>query len=1717
MARYPIPTRWRERLFPLLAVFLGTTLPLTAQEPEKPVPAWEEEWARLLTQDELGAQARLEAQTELLLETMRRGTESEASLWEKVTTLLDQWEGSPEIETGRQAYVDLLSGVGGPLTGRDAAFLEEDAFRAYLQKALSLEIGPVQEGRLLLYLAESLLRSHDLSVSIKRRVETLLQEALSALDGESPAEAVHYRLGELYSLWPATGEARESEREVPYLSRAVSHLQTVMELPQARDGLKQKARERLEILLAPELELEIGHRFLPQSEVRISLRSRNIDAMEITLTGLPVEAQLEAASLETLEQILTADPVSPERILMEDRHTLDSRHLSDWQTREVILGDSYPSGWYGVIVEGEGLRRHGLLLISTLEVALLTRGNGDLLVWIVDGETGQQVEGAEASLLDREEKLLFKGLTAIDGTLVIPRDETSGWAQLYVFSGKNPGILRREDLPGPVQPVSWIFVNPVDLRPGSTLHWCLISGREGIAWEASDAIDFIFPGGRILTGSASKASSDSVFGSMTVPLDFLNPGPVYARPDGKNLVQVAFLHDVRERPLSLQFTGDRLDAENNLFSDSAPVTAVLVLSPEAESVKLPDFIRFRLSRLHRNAFVPEPETKGSPSTEVTLIHESIYSLEGIRESGIPVEIPEVSTDGLIVPLSVEILPLNDDQPLAVGYLGLSPFRETIQFEVDEHLIRPGETIDVHYRMDVPGRGSGRSMEGEFTIFRETWESRYIHRRRGTTLSEEAYRALPDRSLLGAAKTDYRLSEQGFVREEVKRVPLELAQSRGTLPVELERGGKYIIEFAGREGDSRALYPEGPLEVWVIPDGTDLRAFRSEKPRLVIDRDALDRKEALLLLDRSQPSLLIDIERWNGSRSMRVQEPVEAAVFFQLSSDEDDRVRAMRILAVGNRQTDYLWSDEVMAETGEWNLRYPSLFGLNPDSPFAWPLEKEGTGSHQSPVIWTFFPEAENPLAHPRIRWQEALHLIAGEEAVLPVTYLTQWLPLRDPFKRPFRADARQVDSALLDYMDPEAFMCLFPELRKDMPETSAAYPFQLVEDADSPVLEGTFPGTSGRWRLSAFSPIGGRSVKVRDWLVSTELPIRSKLSGPSQLRQDDKTRLMLEVDNTTSREVPLRAVVKAGEGVAPEGYADFDVNLDAAQSGTFPVRIRAIRPVESEVEVELQRAGEVLSRSGHRVDVLSDDAPPGSRFYVASGQRDSHAARLSTAGIREPVLTVNAGIGALLPSMKKQVLFGLDGAEPLLEVLVNWAHAKAFTHHGIASVTEPAGYADSLTEILGAYQTEEGGWSWLPGLEADPWLSALVAWTLETFAGTEETEFAAHREAARDYLESVLVRSGISSEERLFALRALAVSAFHFNEIRPSRIQARTLLDFLHRYQSLSSQELSMLLEVARAYGFREEVRLLSGAALDRLEKQEAEPFWKLALICLVLGEEEPGSMDFDALLARTLEAFSGEPVKRGWTRVCGYLNLLAHFYWQGDFNQEGRVLIGLGEDEPVEYSLGPGADTPPRMELPFTGDHLNPDGELGLRIDTSSALNSVIFSIDGKAVRPAMPEAGNGVRVDWYRMYFENTLMKGLRRKSAALDPSLNGVTVGDSLEVLLHVEMEEGWKYAEFQFPFPAGLDMEIRRIQHDLVNATGPAASGGNILINGSGDALAQGFRMTPLQPGDHRFKLRFNVRWPGDYFWPAMRAINPKTGEAIILYPETRLRIRAGAAD
>jgi hypothetical protein len=100
-----------------------------------------------------------------------------------------------------------------------------------------------------------------------------------------------------------------------------------------------------------------------------------------------------------------------------------------------------------------------------------------------------------------------------------------------------------------------------------------------------------------------------------------------------------------------------------------------------------------------------------------------------------------------------------------------------------------------------------------------------------------------------------------------------------------------------------------------------------------------------------------------------------------------------------------------------------------------------------------------------------------------------------------------------------------------------------------------------------------------------------------------------------------------------------------------------------------------------------------------------------------------------------------------------------------------------------------------------------------------------------------------------------------------------------------------------------------------------------------------------------------------------------------------------------------------------------------------------------------------------------------------------------------VINLEIEGDHSFGAFRFPVPGGFRLEQSRIGH-LWQPDGDEAGPELRVLVDTGEAASamdSFVRIAPLPAGRHRFELLYEARWPGDYAWPAMRLVLPRTGD------------------
>lgn len=1681
-------------------IWLLVLVPLArAQDSVFDLEQWEEKWAGLDTREDISDSQRLMLQTDILEGVGPLVGWRNPTVWDWTRLVLDGWESSAEIELARTEYLSLLSAIGFAAKDSGEELIDEELLRDYYQRGLSIARTQKDEGALLFHIAASLVRSEPDTLETRRRVEAFIQQSLGVLEDQPPRDAVLMMLANLYSEWQLLPNGERSGQS--NLLRASAQCRAVLAMDNAREDYKARARAKLDELLESGIRLEIDQRFLPRTQVQLTARTRNIRELDVEVYELPWMADGETQLLEDIQTGLDRDIPDPATMVYRNSFQIAQRNRIDWQEHVLALVDGFPAGIYQVRVTAPGLIESDLMLVSSLDASVIPRQDGSLQIWLADVESGLPVEGAEVRLLNSSGEILHSASSGPQGLAKVEPDTASNWHQVQVRMGNEPALVEHLEDEWVNTGIPWIIPRSVVVSPGEALEWMIVAEEDTVTVDELERMVISLPDGSILLPQIELAGPGIWTGNATIPSSTVVPGPVEIQVSGQARIKLSQLERSGLLPMSVELSGDTFSDRELLFMESSPVD-VRVGSSRLETTELPDYIRVIVSSISRQAV----HVRGMQDFdgEGQIVYENIFNIGSSPTDAAFFELDNLVGAGEVSVYRIEIRPLDEEVLLGEKYFAVVPYVGQVELRVDQHLLRTGESVLVYVDSGEALEDQFRTPEGELVLFRETWESRYLHRKRGTVISGEEYLQLPERSLLGSAKTDYRLLEEGFVREEADRFRVDLSISN-SLEFTLERAGYYNLEFDAGDSDYQPVYPQGPLEVWVIPDGGDLRSFRSDKTRLIVEEAASGAQEVLLLMDQLRTSVLIDLEYSDGDAVTTVLEAQGSALFLEVPSRNAQLV-ACRGIVIGGGESDHLYRENVFASQSSWSLGEGTDFGLNPGSDFQ--ISLAGRSDFAAvPALWSFFPQDAEKVINGRLLFQQRLHqaqVISGSRDMLS---FGQSLPLPTPFESAMDENEPDIQKLVLDDAGISGVLALFPELlQADLTGSSD----MNLAGTDPFQIDGQLPNSIGKWNLTLFGLSSEDGLHWASWPVSTELPIRTFLTGPTIVRPGDLPQFLLSVENTTASRQNLSLDLATAGALNLVSDELIESSFRPGQSQVFSIPLQAENPGSGTLDVET--IGEFSSIASQTAEVAALPQSAYLKLYHLDSSEAGWSIDLPLQGWTSGKVIAGAGLGSILREIWASIKSAHADSEPMLVALGDWALDSVIEHHGIQASTDPQKW-ENLEALLTEQQQPGGGWAWSTNHSDDPWLTALILWSLEAFSNSEETSVPDIREGARRFLEQAVVREELDSLDRLNALRSLAGPSFKSQGARPSRIQARAFLEFLHVRDQLSNAETALLLQIARAYGFQQEVDLLANTLSERLASSAGgfgQDFWDHTLIYFSLGDRIESRSARNAVLEAAYSDLDSQASLRGWKTVGGFLNLLGSFLLEGDFAIGGTADMTISGRGRFDFPLNPDSSSGGFAVTKLGSEQLK-DGQLQIQLHSligSDPLTiAIVGAFSGGEELDPLPEQEEKV----IREFIEQTLLTGSRLQLEEVNETSSFQT-GDTLQLHLSLYVEGSRSYAEFEFGIPAGASLADESIQHSLEPSTSDAIFTEPIVsIPDQGDPLKRIVRMEPLLPGRHEFILSYLIDWAGEYRFPAHKVIFPDSNEAFSLGSDWTLKV------
>lgn len=696
----------------------------------------------------------------------------------------------------------------------------------------------------------------------------------------------------------------------------------------------------------------------------------------------------------------------------------------------------------------------------------------------------------------------------------------------------------------------------------------------------------------------------------------------------------------------------------------------------------------------------------------------------------------------------------------------------LQLTASRRLLPLGGSVVVSLRAasGVPARG----LAGTLALVRERWRALYVHRKRGTEITGEAYRELPDRALLSSSQADYVLREEGFITEQIWQRELSLPAGSWAEELSFAEAGYYRLIWTPADTAWAAAGAEVPIWVHAGEEGAT-PGFRPAGISLVHDRT---RPAGALAADLllGTPEAAQHIWLSHGG-----QAPQSSAVLRCAT-----RSRLYR-LPLPDAATGSIWIEAAHTRAGRWWATRSRLLPEREENGLRLQLDgldPLGQPGEEMVLRWQVTDTEGDPVAAETVFvWRPA----GGEEP-------------SDIAVAPWRSGA-SVET--LPFFDPLSGRGLAGTIITENGEQEraagpgghspnlAASGWRLavsLPDDDERTITLTMPPTPGAWDLLVIATDGSGRRATRRVPVTVVAGERARWNLPGWLRAGDEALF------TATFETTAPGTSMEGWRLQLEGPADIVTDPDSAEPSQDRRSWLLAARDAGELRARLEDAGGAAMLEG-RLDVLP---------------------------LRERTsCLVRAGTGAYGPAGIVLAWWrGLDDGASLPLDAAAWligARALREAWRGVAGIAADARFPwvedarawQRRRDLLLARQNASGGWGWWDGAPDDALPTAWIVWAL---TGQEAGADDATR-AAIELGRQALLRQLAGARDpwlQAWILHALAQRFEADPAARPSRPEIRVFIDWIRMVDAQHPLTAAMLAPFAHYLNLDEECRLLA-------------------------------------------------------------------------------------------------------------------------------------------------------------------------------------------------------------------------------------------------------------------------------------------------------------------
>ncbi len=806
--------------------------------------------------------------------------------WTHYMLVLDWLAGSKDLETARPRYLKIVwKAVGIPDSGGPRRH-----YRGWLGNALPLEI--IENA---LRIAETPVdRAHAhylLAMTLRRQGGRPQMQARVAEEFASAVE-----LGERsvwyddalfqYARWSSLGglltydENGDQRLEPDYEKALLLYRRILNEYDEGETGYYHTARNAIESIVKPYVNVFVTHAYQPGSEPQINLRWRNVDKIKVSLFAVDLN-----------EAVRFNQP--KKRALHSWIDSIDTRAMEPWHsftldkeakrphyplTEQYRLSMEIPAGAYVVEADGgTGLTRSRDILLVTDAALVLKSTEYEVLAYFCDSFTGEPLKEAEVVLWENGydgrnwHSRRKAGITDSDGLALFQLSgklERREYFAAARHEDRQAFALSQGYYYGMRQDFQWrvyAYTDRPAYRPGSTAQWKIITRQhdaDSYRVPTDEQIQFtiIDPRGQKVDEGILRLNAYGAAWGETAFNEEMPLGPYhiqFARNSNQESIGQAQLFRLEEYKLpefkveigiargegsavEVFRLGDTVTGEiqaDYYFGGPVPnaqIELVIYQRPFYHWWAPPrDYDWLYAEQDNQNRY--RNFGYGGPGA---VIKRETLQTDSTGAATFTFETPQSSENDYQYTVEARVTDASRREITASKTLKVTRQSYYVYLKPEHQIYQPGDTAEIAIRtMDANSRPV--PAEGRLRLTREYWREIWIDDG-GREISSQQMEELREKSSrrfsFGASAGDYHLKEKGYKVEEIEVTSLATDEKGEAIyRISVPREGYFKVAWVSREEIGPPI--KADTAFWSSREGDTEIGYRPGGVSIVVDKDS----------------------------------------------------------------------------------------------------------------------------------------------------------------------------------------------------------------------------------------------------------------------------------------------------------------------------------------------------------------------------------------------------------------------------------------------------------------------------------------------------------------------------------------------------------------------------------------------------------------------------------------------------------------------------------------------------------------------------------------------------------------------------------------------------------------------------------------------------------------------------------------------------------------